>query len=275
MQPASSLEFAVKTHPGLVRSHNEDAVVLSPDFGFAVLADGMGGYSAGEIASAIASDVTKLELENGLKQLQNQPFRMLPGRAEQIHALMLASIQQANTAILEAVQAEPRYRGMGTTLVAALFSEDRVTIAHVGDSRAYRLRNEELVQITRDHSLLQEQIDAGLITVEQARFSLQKNLVTRAVGVGPELEVEIHDYQTRQGDLYLMCSDGLSDMLSTEEIKAVVSDSALTLDDACDVLVQKANDNGGDDNISVILVKLQSGGSGTVGFLGRILSWVA
>jgi protein phosphatase len=268
------LEFAAKTDTGMVRSQNEDTIAFSPEHGIAILADGMGGYNAGEVASGIATAVLKQSLEEGLDRLQNQSD-MLTKRSRQIQHLMVESIHRANASILEAARLESQYKGMGTTLVAALFDHDKVAVAHVGDSRAYRFRQGELTQITRDHSLLQEQIDAGLISPEWARFSQHKNLVTRAVGVDHEIEVEIHEHSTEPGDIYLLCSDGLSDMLATEEISDILTGLEPDLESACAVLVQQANDNGGHDNISVVLIRVRSNRAETGGLLGRILNWVS
>lgn len=183
MKSDAGLEFATQTDTGLVRSHNEDSVAISSAYGFAVLADGMGGYSAGEVASSIATSALKVALEVGLDRLQRRTDLRLH-RSRQIHQLLAESVQHVNSAVLDAARTEPQYNGMGTTLIAALFHHNKITVAHVGDSRAYRFRQGELVQITRDHSLLQEQIDAGLVNPEWARFAQNKNLVTRAVGVG-------------------------------------------------------------------------------------------
>jgi protein phosphatase len=269
-----SLEFAAKTDTGRVRSHNEDTIALSPEYGFAILADGMGGYNAGEVASEIAASVIKESLEEGLQRAPRQSLDLFGNRSRQIQNLMVDSVQRANAAIIETAREEPRYSGMGTTLVVALFHYDKVTVAHVGDSRAYRFRQGELAQITRDHSLLQEQIDAGLISLESARFSQNRNLVTRAVGVNQTMEVEIHDHHTEPGDIYLLCSDGLSDMLISEEITEILNTPEFTLEDACRALVQKANDCGGHDNISVVLMKVLSNRPESGGVFGRLLNWV-
>lgn len=269
------LEFAGKTDTGLVRSQNEDAIAISPAYGFALLADGMGGYNAGEVASSMAIAVTRSGIEEGFKLLhgvQPEPARQ---RTRHIHQLVTESMQRANTTILEAARGEQEYSGMGTTLVTAVFHVDRLTVAHVGDSRAYRFRDGELEQITRDHSLLQEQIDAGLVAPEWARFSQHKNLVTRAVGVGPEMEIEIHDHLAKAGDVYLICSDGLSDLLQDHEIRDILRDQLASLDAASNALVQRANDNGGLDNISVILIRVCSTGTETKSLLGRVLDWVS
>ncbi|WP_136419780.1 Stp1/IreP family PP2C-type Ser/Thr phosphatase [Herbaspirillum sp. ST 5-3] len=269
------LEFAARTDTGLVRPHNEDAIATSPIYGFAVLADGMGGYSAGEVASGIAISVAKQLLVEGLARLQGQQGDSRAHRQRQIQQLLIDSIQRSNSAILEAARSEPQYSGMGTTLVAAVFHHDKAIIAHVGDSRAYRLRGNDLTQLTRDHSLLQEQIDAGLISPEWARFSQNKNLVTRALGVGPDMEVEVHEHQVELGDLYLLCSDGLSDMLLMQEIGEILLSRPDSLEQICNALVQRANENGGHDNISVILIRIQSFTPESAGLLGRILNWVA
>lgn len=267
------LEFAAKTDTGRVRAQNEDAIAISPAYGIAILADGMGGYNAGEVASRIAVETARQALEEGIERLRTQ--QNAPQSPDKLHGLLEDALQRANAVILEAAQNEARYQGMGTTMVVAVLHQDSITIAHVGDSRAYRLRHGELAQITRDHSLLQEQIDAGLIRPEMARFALNKNLVTRAVGVAAEMEVEVHDHRTEAGDIYLLCSDGLSDMLLPEEILDILSSRRASLEAVCEALVQRANDNGAHDNISVILIRVQSAAAESGGLLGRILGWMS
>lgn len=269
------IEFAAKTDAGLVRPKNEDSIALSPAYGIAVLADGMGGYNAGEVASSIATTVIKDVVEEGLNRLPNQSFDLLSSRSKQIQQLLIEAIQRANTAILEAAQAEPRYNGMGTTLVTAVFQQDKIIVAHVGDSRAYRFRRGQLTQITRDHSLLQEQIDAGLISLEAAQFSQYRNLVTRAVGVDHRVDVEVHEHRIEPGDVYLLCSDGLSDMLVDREILDTFHATGSALDKACDALVNQANERGGRDNISVVLTKIHSDTHESTGLLGRIRNWMS
>jgi protein phosphatase len=253
-----ALQFAVKTDTGLVRSHNEDAVQVSGDHSVAVLADGMGGYNAGEIASSIATSVFMAELERQLTHLND---KHAGGR--RLQQLMEAAIGAANNEILDAARNEPQYSGMGTTLVATLFRHDRVVIAHIGDSRCYRFRAGDLTLLTRDHSLLQEQIDAGLVSPEWARYAPNKNLITRALGVAPQIDVETNDFQIEEGDVYLLCSDGLSDMLSSEQMTAMLKNDGTELDKLGDLFVQAANDNGGRDNISVILVRITTAGTPT------------
>ncbi len=249
------LQFAAKTDTGLVRAHNEDAVEIIEAYRALVLADGMGGYNAGEIASGIATTVFRAALEQQLQQLQE---KSRAARSKSMQRLVADAVLAANEQILEVARIQPQYSGMGTTLVAALFHHDRIIVAHVGDSRAYRFRQGQLTQITRDHSQLQEQIDAGLVSPEWARFAPNKNLITRALGVAPHVDVEVNDYQTEDGDIYLLCSDGLSDMLASEQMSAMLADNDTDLELLCSSLVQAANDNGGRDNISVMLVKVES-----------------
>jgi protein phosphatase len=190
------------------------------------------------------------------------------------HVSLESEIARANGAIYQAAQSQPQYAGMGTTLVAAVFHDNTVTVAHIGDSRLYRLRGDEFQQITRDHSLLQEQIDSGMLTPEEAKHSQNKNLVTRALGVDPTVEAEIHDYDVRVGDVYLLCSDGLNDMVDDGEIAMTLSALAANLELCATQLIQMANDNGGRDNVSVILVKV-TGDFGTPrGWLARLLAWL-
>jgi len=172
------------------------------------------------------------------------------------HRMLREQIQRANATIYQAAQSEPQYAGMGTTLVAAIFYDNRLTVAHIGDSRLYRLRAGRFEQVTKDHSLLQEQIDSGVITAEQARFSHNKNLVTRALGIDPSVEAEMNDYDTQVGDIYLMCSDGLNDMVPDEDIGMTLDTLSSNLKLAAHQLVQMANDNGGRDNVSVILIRV-------------------
>jgi protein phosphatase len=273
MESHARLEFAARTDTGLVRTHNEDAIEINPDYGLAILADGMGGYSAGEVASNMAVMVLKGALEEGMDRLAGA-VKTGGQRGERIGQLLVDAIGQANAAIFDAARAEPGYSGMGTTLVVALFRDENLTIAHVGDSRTYRLRHGQLAQLTRDHSLLQEQIDAGLISAESARFSEFRNLVTRAVGVGPEVEIETHEHQVEPGDLYLLCSDGLTDMLTDEEIGSLLANGQAALDTLCTGLITRANDGGGRDNISAILVRVPEGAFRPAGWLKRMRRWM-
>ncbi|MFT3847917.1 MAG: Stp1/IreP family PP2C-type Ser/Thr phosphatase [Propionivibrio sp.] len=252
---SEALEIVVRTDPGMVRGHNEDAVFANPNLGLAILADGMGGYNAGEVASGMATTLLASELESAFATMPPHALDRASGRSH-AHLCLLDKIAAANLAIHRASESQPQYAGMGTTLVAALFHDDRVTVAHIGDSRLYRLRGGELRAITRDHSLLQEQIDSGMISVEDARFSQNKNLVTRAMGVDPVVDTEIHDYEVLPDDIYLLCSDGLNDMVEDDEIQLTLQMLSANLELAATHLIQMANDNGGRDNVSVILIKV-------------------
>ena len=240
---------------GRARSNNEDSVAVDEAMSLAVLADGMGGYNAGEVASNMATSFIKTELGRWLAEAASRASDVEVRRAMDI------CVDNANRAIFNAANANPQYAGMGTTLVVAVFRDGQLRLGHVGDSRAYRWRGGLLSQITRDHSLLQEQIDAGLITPEQAAFSANKNLVTRAVGVEDTVLLETHLHEMQPGDVYLMCSDGLSDMLDDAMIARLLQTHD-TLAGAGAALIAAANEAGGKDNIAVILVRVAGALSG-------------
>ncbi len=275
----SNLAIATCSHPGKVRSHNEDAVFADAGAGLVVLADGMGGYNAGEVASGMATNwlgtelVAALAPGAGAKQVTDQVADTATSKEpasdpngnnartngrnpQRMRELLLFEVNRANEVVFQTAQSQPQYAGMGTTLVMAVFHHDMATVAHIGDSRLYRFRAGSLEQLTRDHSLLQDQIDSGLITREQARYSHNKNLVTRALGIDPVVDVEIADYPTLAGDVYLLCSDGLNDMVEDLEIAATLLAMSSNLEACARQLVDLANHYGGRDNVSVILVKV-------------------
>ena len=270
---SSALEIVIRTDPGMVRGHNEDAVFANPNLGFAILADGMGGYNAGEVASGMATMVLSAELEAAFTARPPYEIDRESGLAYG-HLCLKDKVAATNAAIFNSAESQPQYAGMGTTLVAALFYDNRLTVAHIGDSRLYRLRGESFVAITRDHSLLQEQIDSGMISLEEARFSQNKNLVLRALGVDLNVETEIHDYPVLPGDIYLLCSDGLNDMVDDDEIQFALQLRAAHLDLAATQLIQMANDNGGRDNVSVILIKILREFPAPLGWWSKCLSWL-
>ncbi len=255
------------TDPGQVREHNEDSVAHDPLAGFVVLADGMGGYNAGEVASGMATAYLNAEVPRLLKQ---RP------RWDEIdlRQMLQDAVSQANIGIYNAANSNPQYSGMGTTLVLGVFMRESLYVGHVGDSRAYRFRNGQLDQLSRDHSLLQEQLDLGLITPEQAEKSSNKNLVTRALGVDPQVELEINVHAVQVDDIYLLCSDGLTDMLADAEIRRVLAETGFDLEAAAKRLVFKANEAGGRDNISVILVKAKLNPMASGRFISRIAGWL-
>lgn len=273
MKITEALEIFSQTHPGMVRSHNEDSVACEPACGLVVLADGMGGYNAGEVASGIAVSVMVTEISQALQDAS--PIDRDRQSGEELGVVLLRdNLQKANASIFHAAESQPQYSGMGTTIVSGIFYDNRVAVGHIGDSRMYRLRGEVLEAITRDHSLLQEQIDGGIISVADARLSKNKNLVTRAVGIDAKVVPEIHVHDVMVGDVYLLCSDGLNDMMEDEDIQSTLYALQNNLPLAANQLIQMANDNGGRDNISVILVKVKGGFSLPRGWLARLFAWL-
>jgi PPM family protein phosphatase len=267
-----ALEMISLTHPGMVRAHNEDSVSCEPSCGLVVLTDGMGGYNAGEVASGIAVSVVSTEIKHYLQDARPEDVDAETG--EDVAVVQLRkNVQKANSSIYHAAHSQPQYAGMGTTIVSGLFYDNRVAVAHIGDSRMYRLRDELFECITRDHSLLQEQIDSGMISKADARMSQNKNLVTRAVGIDAEVEAEIHVHEVRRGDIYVLCSDGLNDMVEDEDISDIVKALKSNLPLMAKQLIEAANDNGGRDNVSVILVKVKGDFSAPHGLYAKILSW--
>jgi serine/threonine protein phosphatase PrpC len=256
-------EFCIRTDPGLARDNNEDSVAIDEPTRLGILADGMGGYNAGEIASGMATTFIKSELGRWLSQAGRH------ANSREVRRAMEICVDNANRSIFNAANSNPQYSGMGTTLVLGVFQDSRLMLGHIGDSRCYRLRGTEFSQITKDHSLLQEQMDAGLITPEQAAVSTNKNLVTRALGVEDAVLLEVNEHKVESGDLYLMCSDGLSDMLDDAAISNILVGEG-TLEQKSLQLVEAANANGGRDNISVLLAHAKTG-SEKRGFISRLL----
>lgn len=256
-------EFCAQTDPGLVRKNNEDAVAYDSATGLCLLADGMGGYNAGEVASAMAVSFINSEMGRWLAQAGVQ------ATAKEVCRAMEICVENANHSILHAARSNRHYEGMGTTLVIGVFQEDYVLLGHIGDSRCYRLRGRELVQLTKDHSLLQEQLDAQLITPEQALTALNRNLITRALGVEEAVRLDVSEFRAEPGDIYLMCSDGLTDMVSDAGIAAILCGSC-SLEQKKLTLIEAAKRGGGRDNISVVMVQVTED-SARRGLLSRML----
>jgi protein phosphatase len=288
--PESMLfRFAHATDRGRVRAHNEDAIAIADECHLALIADGMGGYNAGEVASSLAAEFLVTHLVDDLRALrQGEAGSSGAASLRDLHALLRARIDGVNDAILDAANNQPAFQGMGTTLAMLLFTDDAAITLHLGDSRIYRMRDEVLSLLTRDHSLLQDQIDAGVLTPGEARDSINRNFVTRALGVDAVAEPEISEYDLMPGDLYLICSDGLPDMLRDEEIFDLLRgdpddpmsadgsgprEVAAHADDAespadprvaelarleytAAKLVEAANARGGRDNVSVVLASV-------------------
>lgn len=255
--------FYAQTDAGLTRDNNEDAYSCDEAAGVAVLADGMGGYNAGEVASRMAADMIRTEMGRWLTEAGAM------ATVQDIRRALEICVSHANTAVYQAAHDNTQYSGMGTTLVAGVFRGSDLIIGHIGDSRCYRLRQGELVQITRDHSLLQEQIDAGLLTPEQAALSMNKNLVTRALGADDSVLLEVREHRVEAGDLYLMCSDGLSDMIRDADIARILQ-QPLEPEQRTKALVDTANAHGGRDNITVLLVQVAAGAERR-GLVARLL----
>lgn len=247
--------FVQRTDPGLVRANNEDAVhaEVCADWCMAVVADGMGGYRAGEVASALAVQCIAQSLQYSAMQ---PPAATRRARIAFVHQALAQSVNMANLAVRTHASCHPDCAGMGTTVVAAVFTQNRLVVAHLGDSRAYLWRRGTLRQLTRDHSWLQEQIDAGLLSAEDAAHSGQRHLITRALGVAPRANPTLHEEPLEAGDRVLLCSDGLSDMLDAAYIAALLA-LPLPLSLQADRLVGQANAMGGHDNISVLLVAIE------------------
>jgi PPM family protein phosphatase len=257
------------TDVGKVRDHNEDAIGAQPDIGLWVLADGMGGYNAGEVASGIAvKTIIDLVTEACKREVRNA---VEPETGYMRQTIVLRdAIHRANKIINQTAQSQPQCEGMGTTLVAALFFDDRVSIAHVGDSRMYRLRGNKFEQITLDHSLLQELVDRGFYSQEEAQRSTNRNYVTRALGVESNVDVEVQEVDVQKGDYFLMCSDGLPDMVEDDDIHLTISTFNNDVRTIGEQLIKLTNDNGGRDNVSIILVRVAESFPANAGFMGKI-----
>lgn len=267
-----SLELANVSDPGRKRPHNEDSAITDPELGLALVADGMGGYKAGEVASAIAAKV----ILDGVREARLKHHFQKQGRDGRNEAadsaLIRTSIEAANRHIFDTAHNIPQCQGMGTTVVAALFAAGKVTIAHVGDSRIYRFRDGSLVQVTSDHSLVQELIDRGYFTPEEAQANTPKNLVTRALGIDETVQVDVQELETLPGDIFLLCSDGLNDMVNDEEIRLTLSKYSANLLEAAHELVGRANAEGGKDNISVVLARPGSAVPAKAGLRAKLQS---
>ncbi len=254
MSLKGKIEFHGLTDTGSVRDHNEDAISINSNLGLAVLADGMGGHRGGEVASAITVNTV---IETASKQLKLLKDEAADDENEySLESVVVhESVSMANAAVYKSSSENAQYQGMGTTVVVVLFYDNRFTVAHVGDSRLYRYRDSTLEQITRDHSLMQELIDRGFYTPEQAKKSLNKNLVTRAVGIQDVVEIDIQEDIAMTGDIYMMCSDGITDMIDDELVAEILANNINNLDKATAELIRAANEHGGKDNISVILAR--------------------
>jgi protein phosphatase len=272
MKLRGKIDFAEITDTGRVREHNEDAIGTLPDIGLMVVADGMGGYNAGEVASGIAIQIVTELATIGAGREEGDDIDPHSGLMRQTIVLRDA-VYRANKIIYQTAQSQTHCEGMGTTIVACMFCDNKISIAHVGDSRAYRMRGGQLEQITLDHSLLQELVDRGFYSEEEAQRSTNRNYVTRALGVEPTVEVEVNEHEVLPDDIYLLCSDGLPDMVEDDEIHLTISTFNASLEVVGQQLVDLANDHGGRDNISVMLAQVKEPFPAKKGLLARIGGW--
>jgi len=253
---------------GMVREGNEDSFVVAPEIGFFAVADGMGGHNAGEVASRMAIEVLRDYLERTTIGDCRPDNGKNPDCSDAANHLA-SGIRHANRVIYESTRNNPAWRDMGTTIVAAILNENRLSIAHVGDSRAYLLRGGGIIALTEDHSLVAEQVRSGHISIETAESSSQRNIITRALGSGAEPEVELCDLLLAPEDRVLLCSDGLTTMVSEAKIRSIVLGSS-NPDEICRRLVEEANNNGGRDNVTVAVILVRGG---ALSGLSRIYNW--
>jgi len=256
------LTIASATHAGQIRAFNDDSIAADAARRAFVLADGMGGHNAGDVAAETATRVVIERLAKGASRAA--------APAERVRE----AVREANEAVCKAARTDAARTGMGTTLAVALFGEGQVTIGHVGDSRVYRLRDRHLKLLTRDHSVLQEQAETGLLDRESARVSQNRSLVTRALGAGYDATPEISEAEVLPGDIVLLCSDGLNDMVDDADIELALAELGCNLDMAAETLVELANDNGGQDNITVLLVRIDAAAEAEGGWRQRMFGWL-
>jgi protein phosphatase len=248
------IEVAGHTHVGMKRNHNEDNLLVLPEEALFCVADGMGGHSSGEIASRIAvEEMAEFFRHTSRDQDATWPFKMDKARNYDENRLATA-IKLANTRIFERASTENKYRGMGTTIVTLHFAANCAYIAHVGDSRVYHFRNGVLRQITEDHSLLNDYLKAKKLTPEEIEAFPHKNVIVRALGMKDTVQVDVNRLEPQEGDLYLLCSDGLSGMVTDEQIQRILN-SVPRIEDACTQLIDLANEAGGTDNVTCVITR--------------------
>ena len=272
MSLRDKLRFVGLTDTGKVREHNEDTIAVDPDIGLLVLADGMGGYNAGEVASGIAVK-TIVNLVREQVEREDLSIGDRESGLSRPNIILRDAITRANKIIYQTAHTQAQCEGMGTTVVAALFFDNKVTIAHVGDSRLYRQRGDKFEQVTMDHSLLQELVDRGFYSAEEAQRASNKNYVTRALGVEPSVEVEIQEVPVSRGEVFVLCSDGLSDMVEDRDIHLTINTFSANLDTVAKQLIKLANDHGGRDNVSVLMAHIIEAFPARTKIFDKILGW--
>lgn len=271
MKLDKALEITFATHSGRVRTHNEDSVAGDASLGLVIMADGMGGYHAGEVASAVAVTRIFCETRDGLKTL-------VPGQIDNDSGLHYESlivrdaIKIANEEINQLASERKEYSGMGTTIVVALFYDNQLTCAHAGDSRMYAFSEGKLERMTEDHTVVREFVNTGMYSEDEARATFNPSLVTRALGAVQELKVEIQEKKVKPGDLFMVCSDGLTNMLAEEIIEETLG-NVRPIGECARALVGLANKSGGEDNISVALIRVVSEFKAEEDWQTKMINW--
>ena len=257
MSPVHSLAWAVSTDPGLRRTSNEDSYSTRPDVGLFVVADGMGGHVAGEVASRVAVEAIEAFIEEtaGADKNRTWPFPFDPSLSLEANRLK-AAFRLANRRIASAIADSQDLRGMATTASAVLMGKESASVGHVGDSRVYVLREGRLAQITHDHSWVEEQVRAGTLTPSAARQHPWRNVVTRALSGGEDPEVDVTEVTPELGERYLLCSDGLFGVVADDRIAEILGQSGVPLEAICRGLVDAANKAGGPDNITALVLEI-------------------
>ncbi|HVR60685.1 MAG TPA: Stp1/IreP family PP2C-type Ser/Thr phosphatase [Polyangia bacterium] len=252
------VRFAGDTNVGMKRAHNEDSFYLPESERLAIVADGMGGHASGEVASRMAVEtISGFFKATQDEQQMTWPFKMDRGHRYDVNR-MITAIKLANLKIHEQAQKDPRCHGMGTTVVSTLFLDDAIVVGHVGDSRLYRRRDGSFEQITEDHSLLNDYIKMKHLSPEEIAAFPHKNVIVRALGMKDTVQVDVHVDSPRLGDVYLLCSDGLSGMIGDPQIADLLAEER-DLDVLCERLITMANKNGGLDNITVVAIRVEEG----------------
>jgi len=248
----SKFRSSARTDVGMKRDHNEDSFLVNEDIGLYVVCDGMGGHAGGETASRLAVQTIEKELISAKLRIDD-PFSAKASLPESpLAGVLREAVEGACAAVFRSSRANPELAGMGTTCISLLVQGDHAIVGHVGDSRAYLVRDGQVWQLSEDHSLVNEQVRAGLLTEEEAKHSRLKNIITRSVGFEEDVLVDVVGVETRSGDKFLLCSDGLSNLIDNDEIRDALVQTAL--DQVPEMLIQLANSRGGDDNITVIAV---------------------
>ena len=252
--PAPAAEMAGMTDQGRHRKRNEDAIDWDKRLGLVMVADGMGGVQGGDVASATALRSIKGDLRRALGESHRHNGR---AQSREVRgSLVVELVRRANQAVRQSAGRDPRLTGMGTTLVMCLLGTDYLTVAHVGDSRLYRLREGKLQQLTEDHTMVQEMVERGDMDARQAAQSRNRNVITRALGINVDVTVDVAHHDLMPGDLYMLCSDGLTGMASDADISAVLDGGAGSLEAIARRAIELANARGGRDNVSVVLLKV-------------------